>query len=153
MIYRSQARMFAENEQCWKNRNQYKILYPRGHFMIFKVLCTPRTPYIIEMGIAFGNWSSIPNLLRRVFHSQIKIKCMKTWENHFQHYFWMRLENQCSKFKLEFRFHSFNPLGECRKPYLHKGHNHFSLISWWWLIWLFIISLHSSTNYILNTPA
>ncbi len=33
--------------------------------------------------------------------------------SHFQHYFWMRLENQCSKFKLEFRFHSFNSLGEC----------------------------------------
>ncbi len=36
--------------------------------------------------------------------------------NNFQHYFWMRLENQCSKFKLEFQFHSFNPSGECRMP-------------------------------------
>ncbi len=33
--------------------------------------------------------------------------------NHVQHYFWMRLEYQCSKFKLEFRLHSFNLLGEC----------------------------------------
>ncbi len=31
--------------------------------------------------------------------------------NHFQNYFWMRLENQCSKFKFEFRFHSFHSLG------------------------------------------
>ncbi len=43
---------------------------------------------------------------------------------HFQHYFWMILENQCSKFKLEFRFHSFDPLGECGCPngmYMTKG--------------------------------
>ncbi len=33
--------------------------------------------------------------------------------HHFQHYFWMKLENQCSKLKLEFRFHSFNLMGEC----------------------------------------
>ena len=26
----------------------------------------------------------------------------------------MSFENQCSKFNLEFRFHSFDPLGECR---------------------------------------
>ncbi len=36
--------------------------------------------------------------------------------NHFQHYFWMRLDNQCSKLKLESRFHSFNPLGEWIQP-------------------------------------
>ena len=37
----------------------------------------------------------------------------KSKKNQFQHYFWMRLENQCSKFKLEFWFHSFDPSGEC----------------------------------------
>ncbi len=29
-----------------------------------------------KTGIVFGNGSSIPNLLRQVFHSQIKIKCL-----------------------------------------------------------------------------
>ena len=33
----------------------------------------------------------------------------------------MRLENQCSKFKLDFRFHSSNPLGECKREWnVHK---------------------------------
>ena len=32
--------------------------------------------YTLIMGILVGNEDSIPNLLRRVFHSQIKIKCL-----------------------------------------------------------------------------
>ena len=56
----------------------------------------------IEMGrIDKSNWGIKPKL------------------NHVQHYFWMRLENQCSKFKLEFQFHSFNPWEECIMHYLY----------------------------------
>ncbi len=36
-------------------------------------------------------------------------------ERYQVHYLWIALENQCSKLKLEFRFHSFNPSGECVK--------------------------------------
>ncbi len=36
--------------------------------------------HTLKMGIAFGNGSSILNVLRCVFHSQMKIKCvMKMW--------------------------------------------------------------------------
>ncbi len=33
--------------------------------------------HTLKMGIVFGNGNSIPNLLRQLFHSRIKIKCFK----------------------------------------------------------------------------
>ncbi len=64
-----------------KPRASYRSGYVYAHGLVCYLLLRVNT---IKTGIAFRNGSSILNLLRWVFHSQIKLKCsMKMW-NPFQ---------------------------------------------------------------------
>ena len=55
---------------CTCRRHQIIIL---SHALLFVTIWTIH--YTLKMGITFGNGSFVPNLLRQVFHSQIKIQC------------------------------------------------------------------------------
>ncbi len=89
----------------------------------------------LNFGKGWAQWASLVRNYEGNSSSQFD-SIRKPKFNHVQRYFWMRLENQCSKFKLEFRFHSFNPLGEWTDrttwvKLLKEGN--LQTLSWWTL--------------------